>query len=125
VRPAEPRPIGPGLSHKNGPVFVGEGQRPALEQPGWIERERTAPTSPVTATEPTGFREPVHEANYLFLLTNKKRVGARVGADPLSNLPDRGYGTIPPYREAAKSSTGTVIPTPSRKNSCGVGLGIT
>jgi hypothetical protein len=32
------------------------------------ERERTAPTSPVTATEPTGFREPVHEANGLFLL---------------------------------------------------------
>jgi hypothetical protein len=28
----------PGLSHKSGPVFVGEGQRPALEQPGWIER---------------------------------------------------------------------------------------
>jgi hypothetical protein len=35
-----------------------------------LERERTngAPTSPVTATEPTGFREPVHEANGLFLL---------------------------------------------------------
>jgi hypothetical protein len=57
-----------GAIDKSGPVFVGEGQRPALEQSGWIERERTAPTSPVTATEPTGFREPVHEANGLFLL---------------------------------------------------------
>ena len=43
-----------------------------------LERERTngAPTSPVTATEPTGFREPVHEANALFLeaLNNNVRL---------------------------------------------------
>src|SRR5918994_5186281 len=69
-------PVGPGLSHKSGPVFVGEGQRPALEEPGWL-RKPTANTSPVIATEPTGFRGPAHEANGLFFLKNRGRLNGR------------------------------------------------
>src|SRR5918994_7970985 len=71
VRSYRSGPLGPGLSHKSGPGFLGEGQRPALEQPGWRERERTAPTSPVTATEPTAFKGPAHEANGLFFLKTR------------------------------------------------------
>ena len=63
-------PVRTGAKGKSGPVFVGEGQRPALEEPGWIIvcSNKEMVSSPVTATEPTGFRGPAHEANGLFFL---------------------------------------------------------